>query len=693
MAQATELSVIIVNYNVKEFLEQALISIKKALKAIPSEIIVVDNASSDGSVSLLRQKFPDVRIIENTKNLGFAKASNQGLRMAKGEFLVLLNPDTIVQADTFSRMIEFFNTHPDTGMLGCKILNPDGSLQLACRRSFPTPWVAFTRLIGLSYFFPKSKLFGKYNLTYLDPDVVCEVEAISGSFMMIRRNILNVVGYLDESFFLYGEDLDWCYRIRENGWKVRYFPGTQIIHFKGESSKRTEFDRLKAFYQAMIFFARKHFKQKYLLMPYWFLWIAIWIRAGFSFFIKFLRTVSMPLIDFSVLSLSLILGVYLWFGSFSHLASFVPIIVMYALVWLLTLNSFGCYTKHKFSSARAGLAILIGFFINASLLFFFKQFAYSRAWVLLGGVLSAVTVPGWRIGVKLLPQLGITPFKGTLGKTLLARNTIIVGESDSCKKLIRKLNSQLDSGYNVKGLVHIDGVPTGYTDAGIDVLGSLENLNTIIGEKRIQEVIFSTHELSFDQILNLISRSQNQRVNFKLVPSNLEVVIGKASIDRLEDVPLVDLDYRLHRAHHQIIKRTFDIGLALMLAVFSSPVYLYKKYIAENKLRKFSVLGEGGRPKILAEFTTGRSQFLNKLPYIWSILKGDMSFVGSEIVKLEDSLPSENSKLKPGITGLVQVNRHKQLSAEERTQYDIYYIKNYSPLLDLEIMLKAMFKL
>ncbi|MCG8605439.1 glycosyltransferase family 2 protein, partial [bacterium] len=278
-----ELSVIIVNYNVKDFLQQTLLSVKKSLRGSFGEIIVVDNASSDGSVRLIKRDFPEVRLLENYTNLGFAKASNQGLAAARGRYLALLNPDTVVREDTFSKMLEFYDANPETGMLGCKILNPDGTLQLACRRSFPTPWVAFTKLCGLSYLFPKSKLFGKYNLTYLDENEACEVEAVSGSFMMIRREVLENVGYLDEAFFLYGEDLDWCYRIREKGWRVKYFPGTQIIHFKGESSKHAQFDYLKVFYRAMSLFVQKQFKAKYLFLPYRVLLLAIWARAGFSF--------------------------------------------------------------------------------------------------------------------------------------------------------------------------------------------------------------------------------------------------------------------------------------------------------------------------------------------------------------------------------------------------------------------------
>src|SRR5208283_1624252 len=210
-----DVSIIIVNYNVRDFLNNALVSVFRALEGMNGEVFVVDNASDDGSSDLVRQSFPKVRLIANNTNVGFAKANNQALAMSSGKYLMLLNPDTVVQEDTFRTLINFFEANGDVGMAGCKILNPDGTLQLACRRSFPAPWVAFTKVSGLSSVFGSTKLFGKYNLTYLNPDESYEVDAISGSCMMIRREVFDTVGGLDESFFMYGEDLDWCYRIQK----------------------------------------------------------------------------------------------------------------------------------------------------------------------------------------------------------------------------------------------------------------------------------------------------------------------------------------------------------------------------------------------------------------------------------------------------------------------------------------------
>ena len=184
------ISIVIVSYNVREFLEQSIISIKNSLTNISHEIFVVDNASSDNSPDLIERKFLKVKLISNKSNVGFARANNQALKLCSGEYICIINPDTIVQEDTFEKLLEFMDSHPDAGAVGCKILNPDGSLQLACRRGFPTPWVAFSKMAGLAKLFPKSKIFGQYNLTYLNPEKVSIVDAISGSFMLIKSDIL-----------------------------------------------------------------------------------------------------------------------------------------------------------------------------------------------------------------------------------------------------------------------------------------------------------------------------------------------------------------------------------------------------------------------------------------------------------------------------------------------------------------------
>jgi hypothetical protein len=258
-----DLSVIIVSYNNKKLLKQTIDSIYDTRQNINFEIIVVDNKSTDGSVELIKQNYNQVKLIENKNNLGFSKANNIGIKQSKGRYILLLNSDTIVTDNCFEKCIKYMKQHPDIGALGCKVVLPDGKLDPACKRSFPTPEVSFYRMTGLSKLFPKSKRFGKYNLTYLDEDEIHEVDCLVGAFMMVKRETIEQVGLLDEDFFMYGEDIDWCYRIKNAGWKIVYYPEAQIIHYKGGSSDKKNPKLIYEFYRSMYLFYNKHYKDKY----------------------------------------------------------------------------------------------------------------------------------------------------------------------------------------------------------------------------------------------------------------------------------------------------------------------------------------------------------------------------------------------------------------------------------------------
>ncbi|MDQ7054916.1 MAG: glycosyltransferase [candidate division KSB1 bacterium] len=683
-------SVIIVSYNVKEFLQQCLISIQSALQHIPSEIFVVDNASDDDSTKLVCEQFPDITLIQNTRNEGFARANNRALRQARGQYLVLINPDTIAQEDTFERLIAFMKAHPDAGMVGCKILNPDGSLQLACRRSFPSPWVAFTRLTGLSFLFPKSRLFGRYNLTYLPEDQIAEVDAISGSFMMIRREAFEQVGLLDESFFLYGEDLDWCYRTIQAGWKIYYVPDTQIIHFKGESSKRSRLDSLLIFYQSMARFVKKHFRHRYFFVTYYLLIIAIWLRAAFSFFQNSFRSIAIPLLDLLFMQASLAAAIFIKFGHLRFWQDYLPVNAIYSSVWLISLAAWGSYSRWKFSFFRASAAALTGFMINSAFTYFFKQFAYSRAVVLLAGSFNLLFLGGWRLTYKLLHLLRLVPFKGTLGRTLLERKTLVVGNFSRGEKILSKLKTRIGKGYEIVGLVSLNPDDVGRSYNGLKVLTSADNLRDIVQRRHIQEVIFSTHRIPYDKILKMISECRSSKVNFKLIPSNLEVIIGKASIDQLSDVPLLDVDYRLSHAGHRMMKRMFDFVISSFVLLWISLPYLLQRLRHRQQVERSTLkLGSDADPVEIVRLPGHR--ILNLVPYLWLVLRGRLALVGREMHSSE-KMPAAEQFLKPGLTGLVQVNRDKGLTAREKEKFQLFYLTHYSPLLDLEILIKAILR-
>ena len=251
---SSSVSVIIVSYNVKRYVTHCIETVLCSDFIGEKEIIVVDNNSFDETSQYIRESFPDIKLIENHKNVGFGKAVNHAAETATGEYLLILNPDTIIQENTISTFVNYLKTHSEVGLIGPKIINPDGTLQLTCKRSFPTLSVALPKLLGFSKIFPQTKWAGKYNLTYLDPNKIHSVDAVSGSCIFIRKTLFHEIDGFDEQFFLFGEDLDLCFRMKQKGHEIHYVPSTQILHYKGESVKFAPYDSRSAFYNAMILF-------------------------------------------------------------------------------------------------------------------------------------------------------------------------------------------------------------------------------------------------------------------------------------------------------------------------------------------------------------------------------------------------------------------------------------------------------
>ncbi|MDZ7371314.1 MAG: glycosyltransferase [candidate division KSB1 bacterium] len=675
------LSIVIVNYNVREFLEQALVSVQKAVRHIDCEIWVVDNASSDGSAAFIRRKFPDVKLIANEQNLGFARANNQALQQATGKYICLLNPDTIVQENTFDVLLRYMEDHPEVGMVGAKILNADGSLQLACRRSFPTPWVAFTKIVGLAALFPKSRWFGRYNLTFLDPEQEADVEAISGSFMFVRRSVIEQVGGLDEDFFMYGEDLDWCYRIREAGYRIRYVPYTQIIHFKGESSKKSLLQQRLLFYEAMRLFVRKHFKKRIAWIPLWGLLMAIYLRAALSFIGALFRKAAWPLFDAAVMALSLAAAV-LWrfFPSFPW-QPFLPVYLIYSIVWITALGAYGCYSRHHLSAAKASSGVLLGWLINTSITFFLRQYAFSRAVVLLSGGINLLLLPGWRMMLNFLLRHRVSFLSKLFGKYLLERRSLVVGDAQACAQIIRRLRNSGSGRYEATGVVLIENDPSVETIDGVSVVGFLPDLPEIIRRERAHEVIFAAEALPYEKMLAAIARSKGLQISFKMVPSQLDVVIGKATLDYLEDIPFIDIDYRLYKKSFQFIKRSFDILAAGVLLTAGFPAFCRLRWIRKTPLVSMPI--KNGRNRTASAQVFASDSFWHIYPLLPAVLRGEMSIVGRSF---NNGYEIETALLKPGIAALDDLPSPAISNDEERKRFIIYYLKNYSPFLDLKIL-------
>lgn len=686
-----DLSVILVNYNVKSYLSQALESIQKALESIPSEIIVVDNASTDGSVSMLQKRFPSVRLIQNQDNVGFATANNQAIQIASGRILCLINPDTLVREDTFQSALHYLDQHPEAGMVGGKVLNADGTLQLACRRSFPTPWVAFTKVSGLSRLFPGSRLFGRYNLTYLDPDREAEVEAISGSFMIVRKEAIDHAGLLDETFFMYGEDLDWCYRIHQAGWKIVYLPQTQIVHYKGRSAREASFDSLKLFYSAMVIFVRKHFGRGASLLPSWLLMLGIWIRGFIGLMSTWMKRLVVPALDILFMQIALALALLIRFGHLNYWGEYGIVNIGYTLVWLVTIASMGLYRKGIFSTSKAAGAVMIGLILNASFTFFFPQYAFSRKVVLTAGALNLLLLGGWRLGIRFASRIRWIPFLGTVGRTLMRRRAVILGSDAAAREVLQRLENRLDTDLEVVGLVALDA--SVLDDEDSKIIGCLSDLARLVNRHQIQEVIFTPEAASYERILSVIASGKPLHLDYRMVPRDLDVLIGRTSIDSIEDIPLVDLDYKIYSDFNRVIKRAVDLILSLLLTILFLPVTLGVVLLPRFRPARRPVNDGQGSMIHLLEIRHGNESAGKyvQIPFLLlHVIQGSMSLVGTEI---QPYVNGEAGKgFKPGITGLVQIHGHRKLSENEKERYNLYYLKNYTFLLDLEILLRTFFR-
>ena len=514
-----DISVVIVSYNVSSFLDQALTTVKDAAKGLEYEIFVVDNASSDDSVEMVRSKHPKVKLIANKENVGFGSANNQALELAAGKYILILNPDTVLRHDTLRIMIDFLDNHPKAGAAGCKVINPDGSLQLACRRGFPTPGGAFFKMVGLSNLFPKSKTFGAYNLTYLDPESLTEVDAISGSFMMLRKQALSEVGFFDEDFFMYGEDLDLCYRIKHAGWKIFYVPTTEIIHFKGESTKTVPtMQSVWTFYDAMQIFVDKHHgKESRLQFPRWLLIAGIYAGMGWVYGLNVLKNIRQPVRDLILLNISLVLGIFMRFNISLENApeytklQWISIFLVYSLLYMTTFYFLGMYHRYRNSSERALLSVFIGFLFNIFIVNFIKEYNFSRLASFYSWGFNSIFISGWRFLIEEL-------YSGKTG--LIIKRAIIVGSLSDAVTLRNILEKSEHTSYDFVGCVETtpDAIRGREVD-GLHILGLVDELSAIMHEYSIDVAIMAGSSLPYSKILSIGSKIGSlKRPEFKFVP-------------------------------------------------------------------------------------------------------------------------------------------------------------------------------
>ena len=635
------LSIIIVNYNVKHFLEHCLLSVFRALENIDAEVFVVDNQSTDGSVKMVQTTFPQVKLIANTNNVGFARANNQAVARATGEHILFLNPDTIVAEDCFERCLAAMDARPEVGALGPRLVDGKGIFLPESKRGFPSAWVAFCKIVGLSSVFKNSKKFNQYHQGFLPEHETNEVDVLVGCFMLCRKKVIDKVGSFDETYFMYGEDIDLSYQIKKGGYKNLYFPKTTAIHYKGESTKKGSLNYVKMFYKAMIIFAKKNFasgkKGGYIFL----ITLAVYLRAVLAFFKRLLSILSLPILDSFILLGSLWTMLTVWKTYVKPATDYSTGLLSiffftYLLSWIGSIFFSGGYDK-PYKQQRLLRGMLVGSILIISLYALLPEnFRFSRGITVIGAVIGTLAILASRY---FLQRLGV---KSALSQDQLDRKTIIVGHAEE-EKEIKSLIEQAGIHKNFIGAASPSQEKFDYQITSLD---KLKPISELYGAG---EIIFSQHHLSFKEIITQIEKI-GPSYDYKIHSFGTDSIIGSNSKNTAGDLYTTELIYTIHSQASRRNKRVVDIIFSLLF-ILLLPVLIW---FVKDK----------------------RSYF----KYCLLVLEGDRTFVGYD----DPQFPELRAHIFPVYTPIPNFF----IPTENVEHLNWLYAKNYDPWWDVSIILK-----
>lgn len=646
-----KLSIVIVNYNVAYFLEHCLYSVRNAIRRIDAEIFVVDNYSVDSSITMLKEKFPEVILIANKDNVGFSRANNQAIRVAKGEYVLILNPDTVVEEDTFEKCIDFMDSKPDCGALGVKMIDGSGKFLKESKRGFPTPWASFCKMSGLTSLFPHSKKYAYYYMGHLSEDETNEVDILAGAFMMMRKECLDKVGLLDEDYFMYGEDIDLSYRITKGGYKNYYFPKARIIHYKGESTKKASMNYVYTFYNAMVIFAQKHLSSKQTKIFSIIIKFAIWLRAGLAFISRIFKSSLLPLLDFSLVYLAYFLMVSWWSVNIWEDANYYPnqylyvVVPIYIIIWLFSIYLSGGYTK----PIRIPKIISGVFFGMITILVFYsllpEQLRYSRALVLLGAVLSLFVI----ISIRLVYRYISTG--SWIAKDERRKRYVIIGDETEAVRVADLLRTT-DAQAEFIGLTKEDEKET----SNPNFVGNISQIKEIIKIYNINEVIFCAKSISQQKIISTMASLRTDNLHFIIAPPETDFIIGSNTINTPTDLYVISVN-SIANEDNRRKKRLLDISLSLFTLAFS-PILCF-----------------------------GIKRPIGLWKNAFSVLIGQKTWIGYTNI---NSLQNNNlPKIKKGILTTQDSLDKKEVDASTLNRLNMLYARNYRILSDFNTFVKA----
>ncbi len=618
-----KLSIVIVNYNVKAYLEQCLRSVLEALKGMEGEVFVVDNLSTDGSVEMVQEKFPGVKLIANLENVGFSRANNQAVRESKGEYVLLLNPDTVVGEDVFHKVVAFLDVHPQAGGLGVKMIDGTGRFLPESKRGLPTPTVAFFKIIGLARIFPHSRLFGRYHLGHMPEDGTAPIEILSGACMFLRKKTLDEVGLLDENFFMYGEDIDLSYRITLGGYENWYFPEARIIHYKGESTKKSSVNYVFVFYNAMAIFARKHFTRR---GPQFFSLAirgAIYLSAAAAIVVRFLRHALLPMLDL--------------------------LLLMAGLVLLRTGTSYG------FALAAKALAVLAIMALFGAYDRPMKPANILKGIAALGLTCAVLALAGLGLAEDAWPIIAITTVvfiavRAVLYLVGVGRGT--VPSPDRAKVLAAGSPQEAEHALALLWQTHYGLKKAKVMETGaVNSEDGIKRMRAMVKRQQVDEVVFCAKDLPMHRIILMMERLSNTRAVFKIAQPGSEFIIGPSTTESLQDL-LILRNHAVNNSGARRRRRSLDIALSVAFLA-TAPVGIW--------------------------FVRNGPVFLRNLV---KVLKGRSSWTGY----FEPSHDPRIPKLRPGILNIVAADGVEPNPVNVR-RMNLEYAKDYRAWADLKRIL------
>lgn len=640
------LSVIIVNYNVEYFLAQCLHSVRKAALQADIQTIMVDNNSSDGSVEMTRRLFPEVKVIANKDNRGFSKANNQAIRISKADYVLLLNPDTLVEEDTFKKCIEFMDAHPNSGGLGVKMVDGKGQFLAESKRGLPTPMVAFYKIFGLSTLFPKSKTFGQYHMGHLDKNETHKIDILAGAFMMMRKTALDKVGLLDEEFFMYGEDIDLSWRIRLGGYDNYYFPETRIIHYKGESTKKSSVNYVLVFYNAMIIFAKKHFSKSNANVFEFLIRLAIYFRAGIALLRRVIEKSVFPVLDFVAIVSTFLLTTKIY-SEFTDIKY--PIDVLkwlfpgYAIIFIGSI-----YFNHGYSSTPLINRILKGVSWGALIALLLyglldADYRFSRTIVFVGSLFSMVSIILFRWGLN---KLG---FNAILFKTEPAIRMAIVGKTGGVKR-VKKLLKQTTN----KPEILLEVFPSySFINNNPHFVAHLGQLPEACKLFNINQIIYCAEDMDSGTIINEMILQENPEIELKIAPPESSFIIGSQSINTSGEILSLHSSNCFLKEETKTTKRLIDLLISIFLLI-TSPVLIF--------------------------FQANKKKFLSNT---FSVLIGNKTWVGFAPIPSQEYL---TSSLKPCVLNLGIPYQKENRTIDFLEALNAKYAKTYQIGTDLSLI-------